>query len=368
MTLSGERQGSRGEGQDGRLLYTSPLASCLVPLVLSCAALSLIFWGLYQLDMPLIRFMRSVHQPWLERTGDGLARLGSGAVLVGVSASLLLVGRIRMHPALFHAGLQGLWAHGVAALTIQVLKHTIGRPRPRVTQEGEFSFEPSMVSGFDSFPSGHATASFAVATVLARQFPRLGWAVYPVAALIACSRVWRGSHFPTDVLVGATIGLVVGALIAYSYMDWRRVLSRTVTRLMLALAAVFTLCWPMTQSSFHHEGAAWLAGLGLMSVLVGLGLRWNAVCSGTAATSSPWASVLMGTGLALSTGFWLVSAAALLAGLAWALSQVRTPGRSGASGPPGQASYNPWIEVALGLALALALAVLQTVKGLLPIL
>lgn len=368
MTLSGERQGSRGEGQDGRLLYASPLASCLVPLALSCAALGLIFWGLHQLDMPLIRFMRSVHQPWLERTGDGLARLGSGAVLVGCSVSLLVVGRIRMRPALFHAGLQGLWAHGVAALATQVLKHTIGRPRPRVTQEGEFSFEPSMVSGFDSFPSGHAAASFAVATVLARQFPRVGWAVYSVAALIACSRVWRGSHFPTDVLVGATIGLVVGALIAYSYMDWRRVLSRTVTRLMVALTTVFTVGWPMVQASSNRQGAAWLAGLGLVSVLVGLGLRWKAVFSGTAATSSPWPPVLMGTGLALSTGFWLVSAAALLAGLAWALSQIRTPDRSGVSGPPGQASCNPWSEVALGLALVLALATLQSVKGLLPIL
>ncbi len=318
--------------------------------------------------MPLIRFMRSVHQPWLEQGGDLLARLGSGAVLVAFSAVLLVAGRLRMQPALFHAGLQGLVAHGAAALVTQLLKHTIGRPRPRVTQEGEFQFEPSLVSGFDSFPSGHTSASFAVATVLARHFPRLGWIGYLAAALIACSRVWRGSHFPTDAVGGAAIGVLIGALLAYSYLDWLTVFSRMLTRLALALSSVFALFWPMVQSSSDHQGALWLTGAGMVAILVGLGLRWRAAFDGRSADAGSWPWLLLGTGLALSTGLWLVSAAASIAGAAWMMSQAQAPDRFGVSGGSAQSSCNPWMEVAIGLALVLVFVALQQVKGILPIL
>jgi membrane-associated phospholipid phosphatase len=318
--------------------------------------------------MPLIWFMRSVHQPWLEQGGDLLARFGSGAVLVAFSATLLVVGRLRMQPTLFHAGLQGLVAHGAAALVSQLLKHTIGRPRPRVTQEGEFQFEPSLVSGFDSFPSGHASASFAVATVLARHFPRLGWVGYLVAALIACSRVWRGSHFPTDVVSGAAIGVLIGALLAYSYLDWLTVFSRMLTKLALALSAVFALFWPMVQSSSDHQGALWLTGTGMVAILVGLGLRWRAAFDGQSLDAGPWSRLLLGAGLALSTGLWLVSAAACMAGSAWMMSQGQAPDRSGANRAAAQSSCSPWVEVAIGLALMLTFAALQRVKGILPIL
>ena len=339
-----------------------------LPFVLSCAALSLIFWGLHQLDMPLIRFMRSVHQPWLEQGGDLLARLGSGAVLTAISATLLVAGRLRMQPALFHAGLQGLVAHGASALMTQLLKHTIGRPRPRVTQEGEFQFEPSLVSGFDSFPSGHTSASFAVATVLARHFPRLGWIGYLAAALIACSRVWRGSHFPTDAVGGAAIGVLIGALLAYSYLDWLTVCSRMLTKLALALSAVFALFWPMVQSSSDHQGALWLTGAGLVAILVGLGLRWRVTFAGQSADAGPWPWLLLGTGLALSTGFWLVSAAAMLALVAWGASRTDKGIPSGRECEPAPCQPRFLVETGVTIGVGLVAFLLHIVQGLLPLL
>ncbi|TAJ08275.1 MAG: phosphatase PAP2 family protein [Nitrospirae bacterium] len=337
-------------------------------IVLSCTALGLIFWGLHQLDMPLIRFMRSVHQPWLEQSGDLLARLGSGAVLVAFSAALLVAGRLRMQPALFHAGLQGLVAHGASALVTQLLKHTIGRPRPRVTQEGEFQFEPSFVSGFDSFPSGHTSASFAVATVLARHFPRLGWIGYLAAALIACSRVWRGSHFPTDAVGGAAIGVLIGALLAYSYLDWLTVCSRMLTKLALALSAVFALFWPMVQSSSDHRGALWLTGAGFVAILVGLGLRWRAMFAGQSADVRPWSGLLLGAGLALSTGFWLVSAAAMLALVAWGVSRTDKGILSGRECEPAPCQPRFLMETGVTIGVGLVAGFLHMVQGLLPLL
>jgi undecaprenyl-diphosphatase len=60
-----------------------------------------------------------------------------------------------------------------------------------------------------SFPSGHATAAFACATVLAWRAPRLALPAFALAAAIACSRVYVGVHWPLDVLGGAALGALI---------------------------------------------------------------------------------------------------------------------------------------------------------------
>jgi undecaprenyl-diphosphatase len=61
-----------------------------------------------------------------------------------------------------------------------------------------------------SFPSGHATTSFACATVLAFAVPRLRLPLLLLAAAIAWSRVYVGVHYPLDVLAGALLGAAIG--------------------------------------------------------------------------------------------------------------------------------------------------------------
>ncbi len=62
-----------------------------------------------------------------------------------------------------------------------------------------------------SFPSGHTSSSFAWASVAAHYYGKaVGIPSYIVATLIAVSRVERGKHFPSDVVFGATIGLISG--------------------------------------------------------------------------------------------------------------------------------------------------------------
>jgi undecaprenyl-diphosphatase len=62
-----------------------------------------------------------------------------------------------------------------------------------------------------SFPSGHATAAFTAATLLA-DGTRFGVAYFGLAALVAASRVYVGLHHPSDVVVGAALGLAFGAV------------------------------------------------------------------------------------------------------------------------------------------------------------
>lgn len=73
-----------------------------------------------------------------------------------------------------------------------------------------------------SFPSGHAMTAFAAATAIAALSPRLRWPVLALAAVIAFSRVYLGVHFWIDVLVGATVGTVIGLLVAWPLRGRRR--------------------------------------------------------------------------------------------------------------------------------------------------
>jgi membrane-associated phospholipid phosphatase len=93
---------------------------------------------------------------------------------------------------------------------VQVCKHLAGRPRPRLAlPPGEY-FGPTFQSDLLSFPSGHATTSFAVAAALSVWYPRSAWVFYLLAALISLGRVVGDSHYLSDVMAGALLGLAVG--------------------------------------------------------------------------------------------------------------------------------------------------------------
>lgn len=110
----------------------------------------------------------------------------------------------------------------VAATIVTVLKHSIGRARPFVALTGVTALYGSP-TGF-SFPSGHATGSFCfagfivgIAIRLARENharkrdAMLGaFAALVFATVVSVSRIYLGAHFPSDVLVGALIGFVIG--------------------------------------------------------------------------------------------------------------------------------------------------------------
>lgn len=126
-----------------------------------------------------------------------------GAVWLLTGAALLVSRRTRK------LGFSLIIAVGVTAVVCSLgLKPLIARPRPYEVNP-TIQLLISRPTDF-SFPSGHTAASFAAATVLALGHCRYRKAAAVLAVLIAFSRLYLYIHFPTDVLAGALLGVLLG--------------------------------------------------------------------------------------------------------------------------------------------------------------
>ncbi|TKB73917.1 MAG: phosphatase PAP2 family protein [Nitrospira sp.] len=303
-------------------IYDSRFTS-VAAVFLSVCALTLAFVGLFEWDVPLTRFVRSLNDlhmdrltnPWLAQLSNIGDRLGKGESLVVLSLALLAVGYGLKHPQWKDAGWQSLIAHGLAALSANILKHAIGRPRPKFMHAGNIELSPVSGSGWDSFPSGHAAAAFAVATVLAAKFPRVRWPLLAVAVAIAASRIIRGSHYLTDVAGGAALGCIMGMMAVHPWRDWYASAGVAIRRMTPFFVATLALVWTIV----HLPSEVWpfqpLLWSGLVLTLVGL--VGHVVWTMRSSWRPDWLSGslargLVGLGLGMTAGSLFVTTAVLL--------------------------------------------------------
>jgi undecaprenyl-diphosphatase len=93
------------------------------------------------------------------------------------------------------------------------IKQAVGRPRPPVDDPARLDALVA-VPGSPSFPSGHATTTFAAAAAIAVLVPRWRVPAFALAALVGFSRIYLGVHYTLDVATGALLGTLVGASVA----------------------------------------------------------------------------------------------------------------------------------------------------------
>ncbi|HSZ04704.1 MAG TPA: phosphatase PAP2 family protein [Solirubrobacteraceae bacterium] len=153
------------------------------------------------LDERLLRVARTRgHTPRAERAVARFSKLGEHA---GVWLAIGIVG------GALDEERRGEWRRatatvaGVYALNTAI-KRVVGRRRPGLAGLPALTSTPTALS----FPSAHASTSFAGA----RLYAQLGLPIVPLYALatgLALSRLYLGVHYPSDVLAGATLGSLV---------------------------------------------------------------------------------------------------------------------------------------------------------------
>lgn len=101
-----------------------------------------------------------------------------------------------------------------------IVKNLVQRDRPFLAFP-EMKLLIEMPTSY-SFPSGHTASSFAAATVLGRYFRKYRYIAYGSAILMGFSRLYLFVHYPSDVIVGAIIGIICG-IVAIEIAKYRRV-------------------------------------------------------------------------------------------------------------------------------------------------
>jgi len=157
--------------------------------------------GVVSLDERLLLAARTrLHDPRADRAIGRFSRLGEhGAVWLAIGAAGWALDRTQ----------RARWRRATATVAgtfvlNTAIKQIVRRPRPRLPGLPPLTSTPSRLS----FPSAHASTSFAGAIAYAR----LGLPAAPLCALAAglsLSRLYLGVHYPSDVLAGALLGTLV---------------------------------------------------------------------------------------------------------------------------------------------------------------
>lgn len=161
------------------------------------------------MDQAILQFIQEhLRNGWSDAFFTAITFLGdSGIIWIAFSLCLVCSKTYRR---------QGLVLLAVLAITFLVgdvvLKNWIQRPRPFQEMPVELLIPPP--ESF-SFPSGHTSSSFAAASVIYRIRKSWGIAAFILAVLIGFSRLFLFVHYPTDVLAGAVLGLLVGNLMCF---------------------------------------------------------------------------------------------------------------------------------------------------------
>ncbi len=198
--------------------------------------LALVLLGVFWYDKPLYLFMRNFNWApwgWIDRVFDAKIWIIVSAVLVGLfyikkiqkSKPKFRNDRNRFSITTFFGDFiqktKNSYAFFIfcsvlsAGLVAKALKIILGRARPiffeALDLTGFFPF--SMEWAFNSMPSGHTTASFAGLVMLGLLAPKIKWFTWSLAIVIGASRVCYGAHWPTDVILGAFIGMAMADLV-----------------------------------------------------------------------------------------------------------------------------------------------------------
>jgi len=148
----------------------------------------------------------------------GFTELGNAGPAVLFLGASYLIGRFGGHEPLAEASSLSAEALLDTGLWTTLIKRVTARTRPSAGGEGTFfQYQPQAGQSNASFPSGHASGAFALATVFSGIYGKehrwVSWVSYGAAGMVGLSRVALGRHFTSDVVIGSVIGNSFGRMV-----------------------------------------------------------------------------------------------------------------------------------------------------------
>jgi undecaprenyl-diphosphatase len=153
--------------------------------------------------------------PVLDATMPAVSLLGDGAVHVAGYALLYLLGSDH-DQAVAQQAIEGQIQVAAFATLGKALTTT---KRPNADSPDRAWFTGRLEN--NSFPSGHSMTAFCAAAILGEAY-HAEWLAYPLAGLVAFSRVYNQKHWPADVLAGAGMGTLIGLTVNAYHADRKK--------------------------------------------------------------------------------------------------------------------------------------------------
>ena len=165
---------------------------------------------LYKTDLnTLMIFNNSIKCKLLDKVMPLITYIGSAAVTISCCLMIIAIGNGMVRKM----GLQALTALAFSHLIVRVFKNSVCRLRPKDVLPDINTFNVNL--DYYSFPSGHTTAVFAIATTLALNVPILAVICFPIALIVAISRLYLGVHYPSDVLAGVAVAILSSIVLKF---------------------------------------------------------------------------------------------------------------------------------------------------------
>lgn len=153
-------------------------------------------------------FNKDIQNKILDRLMLILTRCFDTSVVFAFAIGAYILSTVTGHPFGYKLAVLLCVSEGITHL----IKVVVSRSRPFVSlSEALFEFVPP--KDMYSFPSGHTCAAFTYAVVFSMFFPGLKLVWMGIATLVGISRVYLGYHYPTDVIIGACIPVIMKGLL-----------------------------------------------------------------------------------------------------------------------------------------------------------
>lgn len=195
-----------------------------IAILLSATLIPLIILSYLYIDVDVARWVIARDHTPLVYISEYISYLGESTYPLVISALLWLTWKFYKRNEAFAARAGFLFLSIViTGLSANVIKAIFGKARPHLLKNDDlFGFEwfvlPNDYNHL-SFPSGHTTTAFTVATALSLIFPKWWPAFYAYAITVGLARIGSWNHYPSDVLAGALYGTLLTLLLFH----WKKI-------------------------------------------------------------------------------------------------------------------------------------------------